>query len=225
VTTAITLAAEHAELRGPPDALAGVLEQGTLPPELDGTTLPPLLAAGLAAAREPVARLRLTGLGPPVLGVADARTAALLAPTAPGRAVLRGCTPSGWLGLLVRATALGPRPRHDGDPVVRLPAADLAALLAGRDALGAGLASADAQRLQDHLTAAERHWRIELVRVDGRPGDGHAAGWYLEVLDGPHGLWTIEAQDDATVALLPSDPTRVLDAIAELPARVGLGRT
>jgi hypothetical protein len=59
------------------------------------------------------------------------------------------------------------------------------------------------------------HWRIEAY--------GGGTGWYLEVLDGEQGLWTVEAAGEGEVTLTPTDATAVLDELAALPGHVGLG--
>ena len=197
---------ERAEVRGPAAAIRALLS-GTDEPG------PPLLSAGLRAARAPVARFRVTGLREPLEALADQRAAVLVLQPAGGDTVLRACTPSGMLGLLVRAVGLGPRPRG-GEPIV-LDAARMAGVVNDRTAKGAGLSEAQAQRLQPHLDALVAHWRIE--------AHGPRAGWYLEVLDSERGLWTVEDAPDRRLTLTPVDATAVLDELAALPGHVGLG--
>jgi hypothetical protein len=180
---------------------------------LDGADPPaeaarqPLLAAGIEAAREPLARLRVTGLPEPLEGFAGADAAALLLGLDDDRVALRACSPSGFLGLLVRAVGLRPRPRHAGDAEIVLPAARMARLLGGA---GGGAEPAAAER----LGAVAAHWRIELIG---------SVGWYLEVVDGERGLWSVQDRAGGAVALVPTDATAVLDELARLPGHVGLG--
>jgi hypothetical protein len=212
--------AERAQVSGPA-ALVRALLAPDGAAELPEVPPQPLLDAGLAAARAPLARLRVTGLPEPVDGFADARAGALLLPLDGDRLALRACTPSGLLGLLVRLVGLRPRPRHAADGEIALPAAGLAAVLRDRSVASApALDDAARTTLQAHLDALAAHWRIELYGPGA--GDG-PVGWYLEVLDGERGLWTIEDAPDGTVALRPTDATAVLDELAALPGHVGLG--
>jgi hypothetical protein len=197
----------RAEVRGPPDAIRELLG-GTQEPG------PPLLAAGLRAARSPLARFRVTGLREPLEALADQHAAVLVLELGDGETALRACTPSGLLGLLVRAVGLAPRPRAGGRPI--LVAADrMARIVNDRTAAEAGLDEAQERRLQRHLDALVAHWRIE--------AHGAGEGWYLEVLDSEHGLWTVEDAPDRRLALTPTDATAVLDELAALPGHVGLG--
>lgn len=125
----------RAELRGPADAVWALLDGRNS----DDRALPPLLAAGLRAARHPVARLALTGLPDRLEGFADAHAAALLLPLDGRRLALRACTPSGLVGVLVRAVGLGPRPRRPHAPALTLPAERLASVLSESSAAAAGL--------------------------------------------------------------------------------------
>jgi hypothetical protein len=195
---------ERAEVRGRAAAIRELLD-GTEEPG------PPLLAAGLRAARAPVARFRVTGLKEPLEALADAHAAVLVLPVEDGTA-LRACTPSGLLGLLVRAVGLCPRPRAAGEPIV-VPADRMARLVTERYA--AGLDEADEQRLQPYLDALVAHWRIE--------GHGPDGGWYLELLDSELGLWTVEDAPDRRITLAPTNATAVLDELAALPGHIGLG--
>jgi hypothetical protein len=194
--------AARAEISGPAEALDGLLA-GDEPVELE----PPLLADGVRAARWPVARFRVSGLDEPLEAVADERAGALLLHRPSGVTALRACTPSGLLGLLVRAVALRPRPRVSTEPVT-LPAERMAQVLAGTEVAEAPL--------RDHLAARVSHWRVEAY--------GPSGGWYLEVLDSELGLWTLEAEG-GRVTLAPTTPTAVLDELAALPGHVGLGRS
>jgi hypothetical protein len=92
---------ERAEVRGSPQAIPELLESREEPG-------PPLLAAGLRAARSPVARFRVTGLKEPLEALANATAAVLVLALDDGGTALRACTPSGLLGLVVRAVGLGP---------------------------------------------------------------------------------------------------------------------
>jgi hypothetical protein len=191
--------AARAEVSGPAEAIRELLADSA-PVELE----PPLLADGVRAARAPVARFRVTGLEEPLEAVADERAGALLLPRPSGATALRGCTPSGLLGLLVRAVGLRPRPRVAAEPLT-VPAERMAQLIAGTENAGSPW--------RDHLAAKVAHWRIEAY--------GPAGGWYLEVLDSELGLWTVEADDQVTLA--PTNATAVLDELAALPGHVGLG--
>jgi hypothetical protein len=197
---------ERAEVRGPAaairDLLAGTEEPG-----------PPLLAAGLRAARSPQARFRVTGLPEPLEALADQR-AAVLVLRVDGQTALRACTPSGMLGLLVRALGLAPRPRADTEPIV-VAADRMARIATERTAADAGLDEPQVRRLQEHLDALVAHWRIE--------AHGAGEGWYLEVLDSELGLWTVEDAPDRRLTLTPTNATAVLDELAALPGHVGLG--
>jgi hypothetical protein len=212
----LTVDAERAEVRGPERGIHALLT------DADADQLaPPLLAAGVRAAQSPVARFRVTGLAEPVEALADEHAAALLLPLGAGHTALRACTPSGLLGLLVRAVALGPRPRFAAVGALRVPAARMAQLVAERSATAAALDEAHEHLLQEHLDALAGHWRIE---VHG-PGTGDGpVGWYLEVLDSERGLWTVADAADAELTLTPTDATAVLDELAALPGQVGLGR-
>jgi hypothetical protein len=198
---------ERAEVRGSPEAIRALLA-GTDEPG------PPLLAAGLRAARAPHARLRVSGIEEPLEALADAHAAVLVLPSGSGATALRACTPSGMLGLLVRAVGLCPRPRAAGGPIV-VEAARMPRMVAERTAADVGLAEADEERLQAHLDVLAGHWRVE----------AHAAGvgWYLEVLDSELGLWTVEDRPERHLTLTPTDATAVLDELAALPGHVGLG--
>jgi hypothetical protein len=192
--------AARAEVSGPDEAIRELLADAG-PVELE----PRLLADGVRAARAPVARFRVTGLEEPLEAVADLRAGALLLPRPGGVTALRACSPSGLLGLLVRAVGLRPRPRVTAEPLT-LPVDRMARLLVGAE---------DAEApLREHLAARVAHWRIEAY--------GPGAGWYLEVLDSELGLWTLE-QEERRITLAPTDATAVLDQLAALPGRVGLG--
>jgi hypothetical protein len=191
---------ERAEIRGPAEALRALLDSAG-----DERLDPPLLAAGLQAARAPRVRFSVTGLPEPLNALADERAAALLIPIGGGELALRACTPSGLLGQLVRAVGLRPRPRVTAEAVT-VSVAELAQMLADR--------SADDPVLQEHLDGLVAHWRIE----------AHGTiGWYLEVLDSERGLWTLEHAGDKQVRLTPTTPTAVLDELAALPGHGGLG--
>jgi hypothetical protein len=194
--TGLTVDAARAEISGPDEAIRSLLASDE-PVEIE----PPLLADGIRAARAPAARFRVTGFEEPLEAVADARAGALILPRG-GTTALRACTPSGLLGLLVRAVGLRPRPRVHA-AAMTVPAR----VIAER--------SADDPLLREQLEALNAHWRIEAY------GDG--TGWYLEVLDGELGLWTVEAAGKGQVTLTPTDATAVLDELAALPGHVGLG--
>jgi hypothetical protein len=198
---------ERAEVRGPAAAIRELLAGSEEPG-------PPLLAAGLRAARSPRARFRVTGLDEPLEALADDHAAVLVLPLEGDRSALRACTPSGLLGLLVRAVGLGPRPRAAREPIA-VAADQMARIVGERSAAGAGLGEADRERLQAHLDAFVAHWRIEAF--------GPEAGWYLEVLDSELGLWTVEDAPDRRLTLTPTSPTAVLDELAALPGQIGLG--
>jgi hypothetical protein len=211
----LTVDAARAEVRGPADAIHALLTDA----EADELA-PPLLAAGVRAARTPTARFRVTGLQQPVEALADAHAAALLLSLGADETALRACTPSGLLGLLVRAVGLGPRPRPADTGALSVPAARMAQVVAERSAAAAGLDEAQEQVLQEHLDALVEHWRIE---VHG-PGTGDGpVGWYLEVLDSERGLWTIADGAEGRLTLTPTHATAVLDELAALPGHVGLG--
>jgi hypothetical protein len=194
--TGLTVDAARAEISGPDEAIRSLLASDE-PVEIE----PPLLADGIRAARAPAARFRVTGVEEPLEAVADARAGALILPRG-GTTALRACTPSGLLGLLVRAVGLRPRPRVHA-AAMTVPSR----VIAER--------SADDPLLREQLEALNAHWRIEAY------GDG--TGWYLEVLDGELGLWTVEAAGKGQVTLTPTDATAVLDELAALPGHVGLG--
>ena len=200
----VVVDAERAEVRGPEAAIRALLDG----PEEPG---PPLLAAGLKAARSPLARFRVTGLGRPLEALADAQAAVLVLPGEGDETALRACTPSGLLGLLVRAIGLCPRPRAPGEPIV-VAADRMAAIVNERSA--AGLEEADEERLQPHLDALVAHWRVE--------GHGPEAGWYLEVLDSELGLWTVADSPERRLTLTPTNATAVLDELAAIPGHIGL---
>jgi hypothetical protein len=191
----VNIDAARAEISGPDEEIRALLASDE-PVELE----PPLLADGLRAARAPTARFRVTGFDEPLEAVADARAGALILPRG-GTTALRACTPSGLLGLLVRAVGLRPRPRVDAEPVTVPPR-----VLAER--------TAEDPLLQEQLDALSAHWRIE--------AHGAGIGWYLEVLDSELGLWTVEESPDG-LRLTPTDATAVLDELAALPGHVGLG--
>jgi hypothetical protein len=203
---------ERAQVSGPAPAVRALLDGADEPAAVAEV---PLLEAGLAAAREPLARLRVTGLPEPLEGFAGAGAAALLLPLGEGRLGLRACTPSGFLGLLVRVVGLRPRPRHPEDGELVLPAPRMARVLGERNAAAAELDAARAEALGAHLDALVAHWRIELYGPSDR--------WYVEVVDTERGLWTVEDRPGGAVALVPADATGVLDELAALPGRVGLG--
>ena len=138
---------ERAQVSGP-DADIRALIAGDAPVALE----PRLLADGVLAARTPLARFRVTGLPEPLEALADQRAAALLIPLGGLRTALRACTPSGLLGLLVRALALRPRPRVDAEPLT-VPAERMARFLAGSDR--------EPELLREQLEALTGHWRIE----------------------------------------------------------------
>ena len=188
--------AARAEISGPDEEIRALLASDE-PVEVQ----PPLLADGIRAARAPAARFRVTGFEAPLEAVTDAHAGALVLPRG-GTTALRACTPSGLLGLLVRAVGLRPRPRVDAEPMT-VPAR----VVAER--------STDDPLLQEQLEALHAHWRIEAY--------GGGTGWYLEVLDGELGLWTVEAAGKGEVRLTPTAATAVLDELAALPGHVGLG--
>jgi hypothetical protein len=194
--TGLTVDAARAEISGPDEAIRSLLASDE-PVEIE----PPLLADGIRAARAPAARFRVTGFEEPLEAVADARAGALILPRG-GTTALRACTPSGLLGLLVRAVGLRPRPRVHA-AAMSVPSR----VIAER--------SADDPLLREQLEALNAHWRIEAY--------GGGTGWYLEVLDGELGLWTVEAAGKGQVTLTPTDATAVLDELAALPGHVGLG--
>jgi hypothetical protein len=205
VSEPVVVDAERAEVRGSEPAIRALLDGREEPG-------PPLLAAGLRAARSPLARFRVTGLEQPLEALADARAAVLVLPGEGDETALRACTPSGLLGLLVRAVGLCPRPRGAGEPIV-VAADRMAAIVNDRSA--AGLDETDEERLQPHLDALVAHWRVE--------GHGPAAGWYLEVLDSELGLWTVEDSPERRLTLTPTNATAVLDELAAIPGHIGLG--
>lgn len=186
----------RAEISGPEAEIRALLASDE-PVELE----PPLLADGIRAARAPAARFRVTGFEDPLEAVADARAGALILPRG-GTTALRACTPSGLLGLLVRAVGLRPRPRVDA-AAITVPSR----VVAER--------SADDPLLQEQLDALRAHWRIEAY--------GPALGWYVEVIDSELGLWMVEAAGEGELTLTPTDATAVLDELAALPGHVGLG--
>lgn len=186
----------RAEISGPEAEIRALLASDD-PVELE----PPLLADGIRAARAPAARFRVTGFEDPLEAVADARAGALILPRG-GTTALRACTPSGLLGLLVRAVGLRPRPRVDA-AAITVPSR----VVAER--------SADDPLLQEQLDALRAHWRIEAY--------GPALGWYVEVIDSELGLWMVEAAGEGELTLTPTDATAVLDELAALPGHVGLG--
>jgi hypothetical protein len=192
---------ERAQVSGPDDEIRALIA-GSEPIELE----PRLLADGVRAARSPVARFRLTGLPEPLEAVADRRAAALLIPLGGLQTALRACTPSGLLGLLVRAVALRPRPRVPAEPLT-VPAERMARMLAGSDR--------EPGLLRQHLEALAGHWRIEAY--------GGGTGWYLEVLDSERGLWTVEDAGQGRLTPTTTDATAILDELAALPGHVGLG--
>jgi hypothetical protein len=194
---------ERAQVSGPDEEIRALIA-GDEPVALE----PALLADGVQAARSPLARFRVTGLPEPLEAVADQRAAALLIPLGGLRTALRACTPSGLLGLLVRALALRPRPRVDAGPLT-VPAERMARMLAGHDR--------EPELLRDHLEALAGHWRIEAY--------GGGTGWYLEVLDSELGLWTVEDTGDGRLTLTHTTATAVLDELAALPGHVGLGHS
>jgi hypothetical protein len=191
----LTVDRERALVSGSDEEIRALLE-GDAQVELE----PPLLADGVQAARTPLARFRVTGLEAPLEAAADARAAALILPLSGQTTEIRACTPSGLLGLLVRAIGLGPRPHHGGEAVT-VPSS----VVAERRADGL---------LGEHLAALVAHWRIEAY--------GAGVGWYLEVLDSELGLWLVEATG-AELQLTPATATAVLDELAALPGHVGLG--
>jgi len=195
----MSLTVDHAraQVTGPDEEIRALLAEDA-PPALE----PPLLADGVRAARSPDARFRVTGLEEPLEAVADARAAALVLPLAGGRTALRGCTPSGLLGVLVRAVRLRPRPRAGGEPLT-VPARVV------------GERSGAEEPLQAHLDALVAHWRIEAY--------GPGIGWYVEVLDSELGLWLVEALPEGKLTLTPATATAVLDELVALPGHVGLG--
>jgi len=193
----VNVDAARAEISGPDEEIRGLLASDE-PIELQ----PPLLADGIRAARAPDARFRITGFEAPLEAVADARAGALILARPGDTTVLRACTPSGLLGLLVRAVGLRPRPRLDVEPIT-VPSR----VVAER--------SAEDPLLQEQLEALRAHWRIEAY--------GAGTGWYVEVLDSELGLWTVEAAGKGEVTLTPTDATAVLDELAALPGHVGLG--
>jgi hypothetical protein len=195
--SALSIDAERAEISGPDEAIRALLAADD-PVEVE----PPLLADGIRAARAPDARFQLTGFEEPLEAVADARAGALILRRGGGVTALRACTPSGLLGLLVRAVGLRPRPRMDAGPLT-VPTR----VVAER--------STDDATLRDHLEALQAHWRIEAY--------GAGTGWYLEVLDCELGLWTVEDAGEGRLTLTPTDATAVLDELAALPGHVGLG--
>ena len=199
---------ERAEVRGPPQAVRELLEGSEEPG-------PPLLAAGLRAARSPLARFRVTGLPEPVEALAGADAAVVVLQVEGDHVALRACTPSGLLGLLVRAVGLCPRPRVEPRVPILVGADRMAGIVNDRTAAQAGLDEAQERLLQEHLDALVAHWRIE--------AHGGGEGWYLEVLDSERGLWTVEDAPDRRLALTPTGATAVLDELAALPGHVGLG--
>jgi len=197
----LTVDRERAQVSGPDEEIRALIA-GDEPVVLE----PRLLADGVRAARSPVARFRVTGLPEPLEAVADQHAAALLIPLGGLRTALRACTPSGLLGLLVRALALRPRPRIVAEPLT-VPAERMARMLAGSDR--------EPGLLREHLEALAGHWRIEAY--------GSGTGWYLEVLDSERGLWMVEGTGDGLLTLTPTSATAVLDELAALPGHVGLG--
>jgi hypothetical protein len=185
--------AARAEISGPDEEIRALLASDE-PVALE----PPLLADGIRAARAPAARFHVTGFEAPLEAVADAHAGALILPRPGGDTVLRACTPSGLLGLLVRAVGLRPRPRVDSEPIT-VPSREVV----------------EERQLREQLGPLHAHWRIEAY--------GGGTGWYLEVLDGELGLWTVEAVGEGEVRLTPTDATAVLDELAALPGHVGLG--
>ena len=96
-----------------------------------------------------------------------------------GDTALRACSPSGLLGLLVRAVGLRPRPRFVAEPLTA-PADRMARLFAGRRA-------GHEAPLLDHLATRVEHWRVEAhgpaaalvpggARQRARALDGRAGG-------------------------------------------------
>jgi hypothetical protein len=193
----LTVDAARAEISGPDEAIRALLASDE-PIEVE----PPLLADGIRAARAPAARFRVTGFEEPLRAVADARAGALILTRPGGATALRACTPSGLLGLLVRAVGLRPRPRIPATPLT-VPAR----VVAER--------STEERMLQEHFDALAAHWRIE--------AHGAGIGWYLEVLDSELGLWMVEDAGEGRLTLTPTDATAVLDELAALPGHVGLG--
>ena len=193
----LTVDAARAEISGPDEEIRALLASDEAI-EVES----PLLADGIRAARAPAARFRVIGFEAPFEAVADERAGALILARPGDTIVLRACTPSGLLGLLVRAVGLRPRPRLDVEAIT-VPSR----VVAER--------SAEDPLLHEQLEALRAHWRIEAY--------GAGTGWYLEVLDSELGLWTVEAAGKGEVTLTPTDATAVLDELAALPGHVGLG--
>lgn len=193
----LTVDTARAEISGPDEEIRALLASDEAI-EVES----PLLADGIRAARAPAARFRVIGFEAPFEAVADERAGALILARPGDTIVLRACTPSGLLGLLVRAVGLRPRPRLDVEAIT-VPSR----VVAER--------SAEDPLLHEQLEALRAHWRIEAY--------GAGTGWYLEVLDGELGLWTVEAAGEGEVTLTPTDATAVLDELAALPGHVGLG--
>jgi hypothetical protein len=195
--TGLEVDSARAEISGPDESIRALLA-GDEPVALE----PPLLADGIRAARAPVARFRVSCLAEPLEAMADTRAGALILRRPGGVTALRACTPSGLLGLFVRAVGLRSRPRIPSGALT-VPAR----VVVER--------SAEERLLQEHLDALEAHWRIEAY--------GAGTGWYLEVLDGELGLWTVADAGEGRLTLAPTDATAVLDELAALPGHVGLG--
>jgi hypothetical protein len=129
----VNIDAARAEISGPDEEIRALLASDE-PVDLE----PPLLADGIRAARAPAARFRVMGFEHPLEAMADERAGALILPRPGGDTVLRACTPSGLLGLLVRAVGLRPRPRVDAEPI-----------------------TVHSTKLREHVEALHAHWRIE----------------------------------------------------------------
>lgn len=110
---------------------------------------------------------------------------------------------------LARLNDLGPRPRVESTGTHRVPAPELARVIAARR--GSGLPALD-----ELLLTLREHWRVD-ASWDSWSGKMSRT---VEVLDTEQGLWLVD-RGDVDVELSPTTPTQVWRLITGLLPRIG----
>jgi len=176
--------------------------------ELSRDSTEPRLAAAMEAAARPRCRLEVQRGGPKATCWVDPRAAALLVPREAGQGELWALEAGAVPAMLAGILGLVPRPPARAE--ARLPAAILAALLAGVGGQVLGHAPIDPW-LHSALTSATTHWRVDSRWAGEQPPVVRS----VEVIDSVQGLWLV-TPDESDAVLVPAVTSELWRRLAGL---------